>query len=178
MFRSLVTMREHKLRWKPSARLREEAGAMGFVHERQSYQSQGDRLKQSPHLFLMVSFSRNTLTVFISRMRPMKTKVTQCGQSQPASLWKRQSIWRSHWCTLPCSSMSKHLRAECLNTNQQVLFLLSCLLLRAASIPLLTTELRKPTHSMKAWEDRGRLHSLDPRTAHYEWPFCQVCLSV
>lgn len=102
---------KHKLRWKPSARLREEAGAMECVQERQSYQSQGDRLKQSPHLFLMVSVSKNTLTVSISHMRPMETKVAQCGQSQPASMWERQSIWRSYWCTLPCSAMSKHLRS-------------------------------------------------------------------
>lgn len=169
---------EHKLRWKPSARLREEAGAMECVQERQNYQSQGDRLKQSPHLFLMVSFSKNTLTVSISHMRPMETKVAQCGQRQPASMWERQSIWRSYWCTLPVQLCPSFLGAECLNTHQQVLFLLSCLLPRAVSIPLLTTVLRKPTHSMKAWEDRGRLHSLDPRAAHYEWPFCQVCLSV
>lgn len=38
-------------------------------------------------------------------------KAAQCGQSQSVSVWERQSIWRSHWCTLPCSSMSNHLRS-------------------------------------------------------------------
>lgn len=69
---------------------------------------------QTKTIFLLVPHNillKNTLTGFISHIRPMKTKVTQCDQSQPASMWERQSIWRAHWCTLPCSSMSNYLRS-------------------------------------------------------------------